>query len=166
MKRLETESSRRVNYNSDIPTLEKYYREQYELIKNGSSDLATLELVMLGNALDFISFSKKSFGIALGSDEKYIVSYDEIADALSRGIIVDNIYDNIAKTAGAYLGFVIIANIGGKWIDTENGPAVEIHGREIYVTDFAEKRLMSGSDLNAVEYYNTIKILKEEPKTV
>ncbi len=159
MKRLETENVRGVNYSADIPTLEKYYREQYELIKKGSDDLATLELVMLGNALDFINFAKRSFGITLGSEEKYITLYDEIADALSRGIITDNIYDNIAKTAGAYLGFLIIANIGGDWIDTESGPAVEIHGREIYVADFAERRLMSGSDLNAVEYYNAIKTL-------
>ncbi len=160
MKRLETESSRRINYNSDILALEKYYREQYELIKKGSDDLATLELVMLGNALDFISFAKKSFGITLGSEEKYISSYDEIADALSRGIITENIYDNIAKTAGAYLGFLIIANIGGKWVDTESGPAVLVRGREVYVADFSEKRLMSGSRLNAVEYYNAIKVLK------
>ncbi len=160
MKRLETESSRRINYNSDIPTLEAYYKEQFELIKKGSADLATLELVMLGNALDFISFAKKSFGIILGSEEKYIILYDEIADALSRGIITDNIYDNIAKTAGAYLGFLIIANIGGKWIDTESGPALEVRGREVYVADFAERRLLSGSDLNAVEYYNAIKALK------
>lgn len=161
MKRLETECVSRINYNSDISTLEAYYKEQFDLIKKGNADLATLELVMLGNALDFINFAKKSFGIILGSEEKYIIPYDEIADALSRGIINDNIYDNIAKTAGAYLGFLIIANIGGKWIDTENGAAVEICEREVYVADFAEKRLMSGSNLNAVEYYNAIKTLKK-----
>ncbi len=161
MKRLETESGRRINYNSGIPALEDYYYRQYELIKKGSDDLATLELVMLGSALDFISFAKKSFGITLGSEDKYITSYDEVLDALSRGIIKENVYDNIAKNAGAYLGFLIIANIGGEWIDTESGPAVKILGREIYTADFAEKRLMSESGLNAAEYYNTVKALKQ-----
>lgn len=165
MKRLDTESSNGFSYHSNIPTLEKYYQKQYELIRKGNTDLATLELVMLGNTLDFISFVRKSFGMSLSADEKSITAYDEVMDALNRGIINANLFDkdnNIAKKAGAYLGFMIIANVGGNWVDTENGAAVLIRGREVYVLDFAQKRLESGTELNAADYYNAVRTLKEK----
>lgn len=164
MKRLDTESSKSFSYSADIQTLENYYQKQYDMIKKGNTDLATFELVMLGNALDFISFVKKSFGIYLENDEESIGSYEEVMDALNRGIVQKNLFDNeigISKKAGAYLGFLIIANIGGEWTDTENGAAVEVKGRTVYVSDFAAKRLQSGTDLNAEDYYKSIKLLKE-----
>ena len=166
MKRLETESGRKFSYTSDIPALEKYYQQQYDLIKKGNNDLVTLELVMLGNALDFISFVRDSFGMTLDSKEKSISVYEEVMDALSRGIINANLFDkdnNIAKKAGAYLGFFIIANVGGEWNDTENDAAVMISGREVYVMDFAQKRLSAGSELNAVDYFKAVKTLKAKP---
>ena len=163
MKRLDTESGKEFSYYSDIPTLERYYQKQYDLIKKGNTDLVSLELVMLGNALDFISFVKDSFGISLNAQEKSIFMYDEVMDALSRGIINANLFDkdnNIAKKAGAYLGFIIIANVGGKWNDTENGEAVIISGREVYVMDFAQKRLSPETELNAADYFKAVKTLK------
>ncbi len=168
MKRLDTESSKGFKYQLYIPELEKYYQKQYDMIKEGNTDLVTLELVMLGHALDFINMVKKQFGFVLNSEEKSINSYEEVMDALSRGILNVNLFDkenNIAEKAGAYLGFLIIANVGGEWTDTENGTAVVIKGREIYVFDFAEKRLMSGSELNAAEYYKAIKTLKSAKPT-
>lgn len=165
MKRLDMESGRKFSYSSDIADLEKYYQQQYDLIKKGNMDLVNLELVMLGNALDFISFVKESFGMSLNAQEKSIFLYDEVMDALSRGIINANLFDkeiNIAKKAGAYLGFIIIANVGGEWNDTENGAAVIISGREVYVMDFAQKRLAAGTELNAVDYFKTVKILKSK----
>ncbi|MBQ8132841.1 MAG: hypothetical protein IJ192_00270 [Clostridia bacterium] len=164
MKRLDTESGRRFSYQSSISELEEYYQKQYDLIKKGNTDLATLELVMLGNALDFISFVQTSFGIKLGNGENSAAAYDEVMDALSRGIVNKNLFDkenNIAKKAGAYLGFLIIANIGGEWKDTDSGSAVIIEGREIYVLDFAEKRLVTGTDLNAADYFKKVKTLKQ-----
>ena len=163
MKRLDNESGKLFSYQSEISQLEEYYENQYEMIKNGNTDLATLELVMLGNALDFINFVHSSFGISLGNDEGSVTVYDEIMDALSRGIVNKNLFDkenNIAKKAGAYLGFLIIANIGGKWADTDAGSAVVIDNREIYVLDFAEKRLISGNDLNAEDYFKKVKTLR------
>lgn len=163
MKRLETESGKAFSYQSEIPALENYYQHQFDMIKKGNTDLVTLELVMLGNALDFISMVKKQFGISLNADERSIIAYDEIMDALSRGIMNINLFDkenNIAQKAGAYLGFLILANVGGEWMDTDSGTAVVVHGREIYVFDFADKRLSSGSELNAAEYYKAIKTLK------
>ena len=165
MKRLDTESGKRFSYQSDISQLENYYQQQYELIRNGNTDLATLELVMLGNALDFISFVQSSFGIRLDNTEQCISVYDEVMDALSRGIINKNLFDkenNIARKAGAYLGFLIIANIGGKWTDTDAGSAVLIDEREVYVLDFAEKRLVTGNDLNAEDYFRKIRTLKSK----
>ncbi len=163
MKRLETESSKEFSYRSDISVLEGYYQKQYDMIRNGNTDLVTLELVMLGNALDFISFVKDSFGMTLDSDEKSVEVYDEVMDALSRGIVQVNLFDkenNIAGKAGAYLGFLILANIGGEWADTNTDTAVILNGREVYVMDFARKRLLSESGLNAVDYYKAVKALK------
>lgn len=165
MKRLDSENEKTINYSADIAQLEKYYQKQYELIKNGNTDLATLELVMLGNALDFINYADKSFGIKLTGSEKSISSLDEILDALNRGISWENLFepsdDCLAKKACGYLGLIIIANIGGKWTDTENGAAVNVNGRMAYVYDFIAKRLQSGSRLNTEEYYKSIKIVRQ-----
>ena len=164
VKRLERECGRGFSYNSDISVLEQYYQKQYDLIRNGNTDLVTFELVMLGNALDFIALIKKTMGINLDSKENSIEIYDEVMDALSRGIINRNLFDrenDISKKAGAYLGFIIIANIGGEWIDTPDGEAVIIDGRDIYVCDFARNRLMSGSELDAAEYYKKVRTLRK-----
>lgn len=164
MKRLESECGRGFSYNSEISALERYYQEQYNLIRRGDTDLVTYELVMLGNALDFIDFVKRSFGMTLDGREKSVEIYEEVMDALSRGIITENLFDkkhDIAKKAGAYLGFLIIAGIGGEWMDTSSGGAIIIDGREVYVCDFAENRLMSGSELNAVDYYKKVRTLRK-----
>ena len=164
MKRLDNESSRKINYSADIAQLEKYYQEQYELIQSGNNDLATLDLVMLGNALDFIRFVRKTFDIKLCNDEQSVSKLEEVLDALNRGFLQENFLDenngNIAKKIGAYLGFLIIANIGGKWLDTENGEAVDVNGRIAYVCDFALNRLKSGTELNTITYYKSIKTVK------
>lgn len=165
MKRLDIESNKTINYLSDISELEKYYEKQYEFIKEGNTDLATLELVMLGNALDFINYADKSFGIKLTGDEKSVSEFDELLDALNRGISQENLFkkgnNNIVTQATGYLGFIIIANIGGEWLDTENGTAVNVNGRTAYIYDFIVKRLQSGSQLNTKEYYKSIKIVKQ-----
>lgn len=164
MKRLDNESSRTINYSADIAQLEKYYQEQYTLIKSGNTDLATLDLVMLGNALDFIRFVRKTFDIKLCNDENSVSKLEEVLDALNRGFLQENFLDesngNIAKKAGAYLGFLIISNIGGKWIDTENGAAVDVNGRKAYVCDFVLSRLQSGTELNTLNYYKSIRTVK------
>ena len=164
MKRLERECGRGFSYNSEIPVLEHYYQEQYNLIRKGDTELVTYELVMLGNALDFIDFVKRSFGMTLDGKERSVELYEEVMDALSRGIINENLFDkkhNSAKKAGAYLGFLIIAAIGGEWIDTSSDGAIIIDGREVYVCDFAANRLMTGSELNAVDYYKKVRTLRK-----
>ena len=164
VKRLESECGRGFSYKSSIPVLEEYYQKQYDLIRNGNTDLVTYELVMLGNALDFIDFVKRYFGISLDEREKSVEIYEEVMDALSRGIINENLFDknnNIAAKAGAYLGFLVIAGVGGEWMDTSEGGAVVIDGRNIYVCDFAANRLMSGSELNTTDYYRKIKTLRK-----
>lgn len=165
MKRLDSENTKTINYSANISQLEEYYQKQYELIKNGNTDLATLELVMLGNALDFVHYTDKSFGIKLTSGESSISSLDEVLDALNRGISWENLFepsdDCLAKKASGYLGLVIITNIGGEWTDTENGVAVNVNGRMAYVHDFIVKRLQSGTQLNTEEYYKSIKIVKQ-----
>lgn len=165
MKRLDMESGRTFSYAADISVLEEYYEKQYELIKAGNTDLATLELVMLGNALDFIHLADTSLGIKLDGSENSVAVFDEVLDALNRGILQKNLFseknDDIANKAAAYLGFLVIANIGGEWEDTENGTAVSVNGRTAYVGEFVAKRLMSGSELNAVSYYQSIKLVKQ-----
>ncbi len=163
MKRLETESGGNFSYSSDIAALEEHYKKQSELVRKGNAELATLELMMLGCALDFINYVHGAFGIELDGSEKSVAAFEEVADGLSRGAAGTGLFDkenSIARKAGAYFGFLIIANIGGSWIDTENGIAVLVEGREVYVLDFAEKRLESGSGLDAKEYYRTVRSLR------
>ncbi|MBQ3928702.1 MAG: hypothetical protein II711_01245 [Clostridia bacterium] len=165
MKRLDDGTGRGFSYSDDVSALEEYYEKQYKMIKAGNTDLATLELVMLGNTLDFIHFARQSFGIVLDGSEKSVAVFDEVLDALSRGIVQENLFSHdgsdIAGNAAAYLGFVVIANVGGEWEDTENGTAVSVNGRTAYISEFVARRLMSGSKLNAEDYYKSIKIVKE-----
>lgn len=157
----DNEKSRTIDYGSELYVLEDYYDKQFGLIKKGNIDLVTQELVMLGKALDFIRFSKKRLGISLDNSEASIELFEEVVDAIERGVIQDELFSedssNIAKNMSAYLGFLIIANIGGKWKETENGTAVSVNGRNAYVYEYIEKRLLGISGTDAVSYYRSVK---------
>ena len=68
---------------------------------------------------------------------------------------------SIAESVSAYLGILIIANIGGKWEDTEQGMAVNVNGRLAYVSEYVEKRLLGLSELDAVTYFNSVSVVRE-----
>lgn len=165
MKRLDNEKNRIIDYSSGIEMLEAYYQRQFELIKDGNTDLVTLELLMLGRALDFISFVKKRLGITLGTGESSVALFEEVIDAVNRGVVQDELFadeaGSIAKSMSAYLGLLILANIGGKWEDTENGVSVNVNGREAYVYEYIEKRLLGISETAAADFYNSVKAVKE-----
>ena len=61
----------------------------------------------------------------------------------------------------AYFGMLMIANIGGEWEDTENGAALNINGRRVYVYYYIEKRLLGAVETDAVSYYNSIKTVRK-----
>ncbi len=161
MKRLDNENSRKINYAADIPELERFYERQFDMIKKGNTDLVTLELVMLGKALDFFHFVKTRLGIELGTKEGAVQTFEEVLDAMERGVIQDNVFSedggSIAGIASAYLGLLIIANIGGVWEDTESGMSVNVNGRAAYVFDYIEKRLLGLSALDAVTFFNSVR---------
>lgn len=164
MKRLDSQSGRQINYSASIGQLEEFYQKQYELIKAGNTDLATLELVMLGNALDFIQIVKGSFNSVLDGNENSVKVLEEVLDAFKRGIAKKSIFDitqsSIAEKAAAYLGFLIIANIGGEWTDTQNGAAVSVKGRTAFVYEFIKQYLSENTETSAVQYYRDVKIIK------
>ena len=161
MKRLDSEKSRRLDYSAPIGVLEEYYDRQYDLIKKGNTDLVTLELMMLGRTLGFISLAKNRLGVDLNTEESSVEKFEEVVDAVKRGVVQDELFSDasggIAASMSAYLGFLIIANIGGKWEDTENGAAVEVNGREVYVYEYIEKRLLGLLETDAVSYYSSIR---------
>lgn len=164
MKRLDNEEGRRINYDADISELERIYERHFELIKQGNTDLVTLELVMLGRALDFVSFTREKLGVKLGTDKGSVKKFEEVLDALQRGIVQENFFEGegggISSCISAYFGILIIARTGGVWEDTENGRAVNVNGRYAYVDEFIEKRLLGLSELSAVEYFNSVGIVK------
>ena len=164
MKRLDNQSGRVIDYSADITQLEDFYQKQYELIKAGNTDLATFELVMLGNALDFIQMVRVSFGVELDGQEKSINAFEEVLDALKRGIANKNVFDiaesKIAEKAASYFGFLIIANSGGEWLDTPDGAVVSIQGRDAYVYAFIRQYLSGNADISAVQYYRNTKLIK------
>ena len=164
MKRLETNSGQTVNYSADVALLEDFYQKQYELIKAGNTDLATFELVMLGNALDFIQMVRFSFGIELNGNEKSAGAFEEVLNAFKRGIADKNVFDiaesKIAEKAASYFGFLIIANSGGEWLDTPDGAVVSIEGRHAYVYAFVRQYLSGNTDISAVQYYKNTKLIK------
>ncbi len=163
MKRLEHEDSKKICWSADIPQLEQYYDRQFDMIKQGNTDLVTLELVMLGKALDFVHLVKKRLGIDLQTREASVKDFEEVIDAFTRGVVQDNFFTDegsIAKSMGAYLGLLMMANIGGTWEDTENGMAVQVNGRTAYVDEYVEKRLVGLSNLDALTFYNSVKLAK------
>ncbi len=164
MKRLDNQSGRAIDYSADIAQLERFYQKQYELIKAGNTDLATFELVMLGNALDFIQMVRVSFGVELDGQEKSVGAFEEVLDAFKRGIANKNVFDiaesKIAEKAASYFGFLIIANSGGKWLDTPDGAVVSIQGRDAYVYAFIRSYLSGNADISAVQYYRNTKLIK------
>ena len=164
MKRLDNQSGRVIDYSADITQLEDFYQKQYELIKAGNTDLATFELVMLGNALDFIQMVRVSFGVELDGQEKSINAFEEVLDAFKRGIANKNVFDiaesKIAEKAASYFGFLIIANSGGEWLDTPDGAVVSIQGRDAYVYAFIRQYLSGNADISAVQYYRNTKLIK------
>ncbi len=165
MRRLDSENSRTVGYSDTIEHLENYYNDRYELIRRGNTDFVTLDLVALGNALDFIHLVQQCFSVHLDNHPASVESFEEVLDALNRGIINENLFSQsggeIAQKAAAYLGFLIIATIGGEWLDTEDGLAVNVNGRCVYVEDWIGKRLVSGSDLNVTDYYRSVQMIAE-----
>ena len=164
MKRLDNQSGRAIDYSADIVQLEDFYQKQYELIKAGNTDLATFELVMLGNALDFIQMVRVSFSVELDGQEKSINAFEEVLDAFKRGIANKNVFDiaesKIAEKAASYFGFLIIANSGGEWLDTPDGAVVSIQGRDAYVYAFIRQYLSGNADISAVQYYRNTKLIK------
>ena len=164
MKRLDNEKSRTIDYAAGTAVLEDYYERQFELVKKGNTDLVTLELMMLGRALDFMQFANKRLGVALDTSEASVDLFEEVLDALNRGIVQDDLFSDesgsIAKSLCAYLGLLILANIGGKWEHTENGYAINVNGREAYVNDYIERRLIGLSAEPLPEYYRSVKIVK------
>ena len=165
MKRLDSENSRKLDYSAPVALLEEYYDKQYDLIKKGNTDLVTLELMMLGRTLEFISFAKNRLGIELDTGEASVEKFEEVVDAVSRGVVQDELFSDasggIAGNMSAYLGFIIIANLGGKWEDTENGAAVELNGREVYVYEYIEKRLLGLLETDAVSYYRSVRTARQ-----
>lgn len=161
MKRLDNEERKTIPYRAGVPALEDYYARQFDLIKKGNTDLVTLELVMLGRALDFVRFAKTRLGVELRTDEASVQALEEVLDALERGVVQDSLFPEgsggPAAGAAAYLGVLMLANIGGRWDDTESGAAVNINGRPAYVGEYMERRLLGLSALSAVTYYQSVK---------
>lgn len=164
MKRLDNEKNKTIDYAAGTEALERYYDRHFEMIKKGNTDLVTLELLMLGRALDFIHFVNKRLGISLNTTEASVELFEEVIDAVNRGIVQDELFadgtGSIAKSMSAYLGLLILANIGGKWEDTENGVAVNVNGREAYVYAYIEKRLLGLSETSVTDYYQSVRIVK------
>ncbi len=163
MKRLDREDGRKIPYQASVAEMEKFYDRQFDLIKKGNTDLVTLELVMLGKALDFIHMIKKRLGTELDLTERSVGALEEVVDACVRGVMQDNLFTDeysIAKSMSAYLGVLIISTIGGGWEDTETGMSVNVNGRSANVDDYIERRLLGLSDLKVQTFYSSVKLVK------
>ena len=163
MKRLDREDGKKIPYSASIAELESFYDRQFDLIKKGNTDLVTLELVMLGKALDFVHTARKRLGTELTTKESSVGELEEVVDACVRGVVQDNFFTDeysVASRMSAYLGLLIITNIGGTWEDTENGMAVNVNGRSAYVSEYIEKRLLGLSDLDVQTFYNSVRLAK------
>jgi len=72
--------------------------------------------------------------------------------------------DNLTKLMGAYLGEVMIRNVGGNWVlnDERRIPTIETPRGTAFVLDKVYKRQVMGPDESLVEFYEAFKIRESD----
>lgn len=97
-----------IDYTLSEKELEKYFDSQMTLARNGQEELSTVELMMLGYALDFISFAKNAAHVDIHFDEESLERFDTVLEVVhvlmqKEGLPENQFYD-IVKSAAGFLG--------------------------------------------------------------
>ncbi|MBN1058844.1 hypothetical protein [Clostridium botulinum] len=146
-----------VDYSKSIEELTMYYDEQLELIKQERNELATLELMMLGYAIDFIEWIKEVFKIELTLGEESLSEFDRILEDVHqmymKNGLREEVLNDLLKKCSGYFGLVILSNYKGNWVDSNLGPAIQINGVNAFVYNCIKRRIQNNEDSDIIAFY-------------
>ena len=150
-----------IDYSLSREELADYCDQQMELVKSGQKELATIELMMLGYALDFIDFAHNAVQVDIDFDEENLELFDEILEALHEvsaggGLTQEN-FNDIVKKATAFFGVFILKNIGGNWVQTNIGMAINLNETNAFVYNRIARRIINGKEDEVVSFYQVVK---------
>ncbi|MBO5197276.1 MAG: hypothetical protein J6B85_01965 [Lachnospiraceae bacterium] len=151
-----------LDYSRSLEELKEIHKERMERIKAGEKQLATLEFAMLAYAIDCVNWVKKSFSIDLDLEEGSLLQFQNVLEnaqaAIKKGALPKERIDSFLKLFGGYYGALILHNLGGEWVQSSIGPAVEIGTRHAFVMTCIVKFLNSGAeDESCIGFYGRFK---------
>ena len=153
-----------IGYSKTIEELKVYCKERAERIKNGEKQLATLDFAMLAYGLDCVEWAKKSFQLDLDLGEGSLLQFQTIlentAQAIKKGALPKERLDSFLKMFTGFYGMLILRNIGGAWVQSSVGPAIEAAGRPVFVMNCIIKFLNTGTEgESCIGFYGKFKDL-------
>ena len=152
-----------IDYSMSEQELEGYFDKQMELISAGQENLANIELAMLGYAFDFIDFSKKAANVEINFSEDNVEVFDAILEAVHKLVAAGNMpqerFNDIAKQATAFFGVLILKNLGGDWVQSNVGMAMNIHGTNAFLYNRVTRRIVNGQEDDVISFYEALKNL-------
>ena len=149
-----------IDYSLSREELADYCDRQMELINNGQEELATVELMMLGYALDFISFARNFVQEDIDFAEENLERFDAILETLHEllaggGLTQDN-FNDIVKKATGFFGVLILKNLGGNWVQTNVGMAINFNETNAFVYNRIARRIYNGKEDEVISFYHVI----------
>ena len=152
-----------VDYTLSDNELSEYFDEQYRLIDEGKRQPATMELAMLGYALDFLDFAEKSANKKIDFTEGSLGVFDGILEALykmfQQNAPSNEVFVDMVKRATGYFGVMILKNIGGNWVQSNLGMGISIKGTNAFIYNKIARRLTEGRKDEVISFYNALKSL-------
>lgn len=150
-----------IDYSLSEKELGKYFDSQMALVRNGQEELSTVELMMLGYALDFISFAKNAAHVDINFGEESLERFDAVLEAVHvpmlKGELPGNQFYDIVKSATGFFGVFLFKNIGGSWVQTNIGPAVRLKETNAFIYNRVVRRIQNGKKDDIISFYNTLK---------
>lgn len=150
-----------IDYSLSEKELGKYFDSQMALVRNGQEELSTVELMMLGYALDFISFAQNAAHVVINFGEESLERFDAVLEAvhvlMQKGGLPENQFYDIVKSATGFFGVFLFKNIGGSWVQTNIGPAVRLKETNAFIYNRVARRIQNGKKDDIISFYNTLK---------
>lgn len=128
-------------FDVDLPLeeLDRLLTEKYELLRKKEISSVSGDCVMLGCALDLVDFAKNNLDIQLDFSEnsldKLRVILSMMKESYAEETPSDEIFGTWVNMASGLLGFIIIKNLGGNWIESNAGMAVAVNGTAAFITN-------------------------------
>lgn len=154
----------KIDYSLPKDELEEYLEIQMYLISLGQKEAADFELMMLAYAFDFIYWAKDKCHVEMDFEEQNIGLLENVLEAIHKmtaeGRMTQEDFEGISKKAAAYLGVIIIKYLGGNWVESNIGCAVQINGMNIFVYNRVAGRIVNGAEADIVSFYNAVQEMK------